>query len=236
MKAKTQERRTGASRSPSAEDKGKVLSENIRRLRFMQGKNASGQNASGTQGAPSQRLFHQHQLRLLQQQQKQLYQLQKSQESGNKDKREGASPAAEPRTDPNAPASDSASSAASSSASSAAVARQREEEKRRQIEQVNELRKHWYAPGWECAEDIYELQQEEDMEMQLHIGHPSVEAKRQAAALVVSRRAYGGVNPFVEANMRRIEKKALHLERRQEEEKEAKRWQAVHCGRQNIPL
>lgn len=48
------------------------------------------------------------------------------------------------------------------------------------------------------------------------------------------RRAYGGMNAFVESNMRKIEKKVLQLESREEEEREAKRWQQIHSGRQGV--
>ncbi|KEP61160.1 UNVERIFIED_CONTAM: hypothetical protein HHA_265990 [Hammondia hammondi] len=212
-----------------AEDGKKVLSENVRRLRFMQGKSSAGHCAANSQGASSQRLFHQHQLKLLQQQQKQVCQLQKPRESARRDPREDASSGASAPP----PEQDVAGSARSASAASATQSR---EEKRRQIEQLNELRKHWCAPGWECAEDIYAIQQQDDMQMLLHSGHPSLDAKRRAAALVLTRRAYGGTNPFVESNMRRVERKALQLERRQEEEKEAKRWQAVHSGRQHVSV
>ncbi|EPR57294.1 hypothetical protein TGDOM2_265990 [Toxoplasma gondii GAB2-2007-GAL-DOM2] len=230
MKARAKARGAAPAADGSpAEDGKKVLSENVRRLRFMQGKSASGHCAANSQGASSQRLFHQHQLKLLQQQQKQFCQLQKPQESSRKDPREGASLGVSA-----SPAEQDV--AGSARPPSAASATQSAEEKSRQIEQLNELRKHWCAPGWECAEDIYAIQQQDDMQMLLHIGHPSLEAKRRAAALVLSRRAYGGTNPFVESNMRRIERKVLQLERRQEEEKEAKRWKAVHSGRQNVSV
>ncbi|PFH36701.1 hypothetical protein BESB_048930 [Besnoitia besnoiti] len=217
---------------------GKVLSENIRRLRFMQDKTSSAAASSRPNASPqggaalSARAFHQQQLRLLQQQQKQFYELQRSQgDKKHPKKEESAASAAPPASlDPHVPAP----SASASSSAPPLSRKQLEEVRSRQLEELKELRRHWCAPGSECAEDIYELQKEEDMQLQLQMGSLSFESKRQAAALVVTRRAYGGMNPYVETTMRSIVKKALQLERRQEEEREAKRWQAAHSGRQNI--
>lgn len=209
-----------ATAGAAAEGKSeRTFSENVRRLRFMQKSSASRGGAAGGSAGNSQRFFHQQQLRLLQKQHQIVFDLQQKVQADAKSAQSSQSPHKPDEQDAKA---------------RAAATRRLQQENRQQIEKLKELRRHWCAPGWECADELYALQQAEDIKMRVQLGQPSPEAKCEAAALVVTRRAYGGMNPFVESHMRRVEKKVHQLKRRLEEEKEAKRWQSIHSGRQNV--
>ncbi|KAL8430924.1 hypothetical protein Efla_007372 [Eimeria flavescens] len=72
----------------------------------------------------------------------------------------------------------------------------------------------WYAPGWELAERIYEQQQQQQQQQQQEA---SITAPQYDLLLV--RRSFGGMNPFIESvNKKQLKKAAAAAALREERE------------------
>ncbi|PHJ24528.1 hypothetical protein CSUI_001613 [Cystoisospora suis] len=149
----------------SAEESGRMeLSENIKRLRFMQAKKSTAGRSQQPVKQNPQKFFYQQQLQMLRQQQKHHQELRLS----NKGKTNERSPSLPQQSEA------------------------------LQLRQLHELRRHWCAPGWECAEAMYAMQEEEDTKTQRRFAvHQSAGSKNKQAGhicrtMTVARAPEGG--------------------------------------------
>lgn len=144
---------TGSRESAGASG-GMELSENIKRLRFMQAKKITAGRSQQPVKQNPQKFFYQQQLQMLRQQQKHHQELRLS-------------------------------SKAKTNERSSSLPQKNEAS---QLRQLHELRRHWCAPGWECAEAMYAMQKEEDTKMQRHFAvYQSAGSKNKQASHIICR-------------------------------------------------